>query len=324
MRLPLIFAAAIVAMVSTTTPASAQLNGHNTLGDFGLLAGTQPAPGFYAAAFYYRYHTDTIRNRSGDRITFDPDQRGDITVNAFAPFIWYVSDFKILGGNYGALAALPIVNAALEAPVFGLQQETGFDFGDLWIQPLNLGWHTPRADFMSGFGFYAPTGTFEPFGDNNTGLGMWSFELFAGTTVYLDEAKSWSVATNAYWETHTDKEDTDIRVGDTLTLEGGFGRSFYEGALNVGVAYYAQWKLTEDEFLNRGGRNFFANIVPDLLEKHRTFGMGPDVTIPIATKTKLLALVNVRYFWEFGVQSKTEGQTLVVTATFPIPSILIQ
>jgi hypothetical protein len=304
------------------SPASAQLNGHNTLGDFGLLAGTQPAPGFYASAFYYRYSSDTIRNRLGDRITLDPGERGDITISALAPFVWYVSDFKILGANYSAVAALPLVNATLEAPIFGFQQETGTDFGDLWVQPVNLGWHTPRADFLGGFGFYAPTGTYEPFGDNNTGLGMWSFELFAGTTVYIDEEKSWSFATNAFWETHTSKEDTDIQVGDTLTLEGGFGKSYYEGALNLGVAYYAQWKLTDDDL----GLGLPGIVLPldVLLEKHRTFGIGPDVTVPIATSSKLIALVNVRYFWEFGVRSKTDGSSLVITATFPIPSVAIE
>ena len=33
---------------------------------------------------------------------------------------------------------------------------------------------------------------------------------------------------------------------EEITIEGGLGRSWYEGALSAGVAYYAQWKLTED------------------------------------------------------------------------------
>ena len=55
--------------------------------------------------------------------------------------------------------------------------------------------------------------------------------------------------------------------------------------------------------------------------KHKVFGFGPDVTLPIASKSKLFALVNIRYLWESGAQLKTEGQTLVVTATFPVPSV---
>ena len=304
-------------------PASAQFNGHNSLGDFGMLSGTQPDPGLYATAFYYRYDIDSIRGRSGNPITLDPERRGDITINAVAPFFWYVSDLKLAGANVGAAAAVPFVNASLEAPIFGLQENSGAAFGDIWVQPLNLGWHTPRADVMTGFSFYAPTGNYEPLGDDNAGLGMWSFELFVGTTIFLDEAKSWSLATNAYWETHTEKKDTEIKVGDLLTLEGGFGKSFAGGAVNVGAAYFAHWKITDDELGDPSGILDQLGI-GNLLERHRVFGLGPDVTIPIASSSTLFALINVKYLWEFGARSKSEGRTLVLTATFPIPSIKLQ
>ena len=58
----------------------AQFNGHNSLGDFGLLSGSQPAPGFYAAAFYYRYGTDLVRNRDGDQVGFDLSDPSELTV----------------------------------------------------------------------------------------------------------------------------------------------------------------------------------------------------------------------------------------------------
>ena len=147
---------------------------------------------------------------------------------------------------------------------------------------------------------------------------MWSIELYGGTTVFLDNARSLHFATTAYFETHTDKEDSDVRVGNLLTLEGGLGKSFLQGALNIGAAYYAQWKLSNDDFglgvQLPGGA---------LIGKHRVYGVGPDVTLPIATKQKLIALVTARYLWEFGARTKTDGRTLTVTATFPIPSIAL-
>ena len=45
------------------------------------------------------------------------------------------------------------------------------------------------------------------------------------------------------------------------------------------------------------------------------------MTLPVATKSTLYALVNIRYFRETGAKLKTEGETLVLTATFPIPSL---
>lgn len=306
----------IVLVFVLSSEAKAQLTGHNSLGDFGVLSGSLPDPGFYAAGFYNRYSADKVVNGNGDRVTFSPDMPGNIGVNAFAGLLWYVSNKRILGANYSVMAVVALANAALEVPIFGLQAETGTAFGDIYLQPVNLGWHTKRVDYTAGIGLFAPTGRYDVDADDNIGLGMWTFELFAGATVFFDEAKSWHFATTAFYETHTDKKDTEVRVGDILSLEGGLGKSFLEGALSVGVAYYAQWKISADDF----GIDFELPGGP-LLGKHRVFAAGPDLTVPIATKGKLIALVNARFLWEFGARTITEGKTFVVTATFPIPSI---
>ena len=50
------------------------------------------------------------------------------------------------------------------------------------------------------------------------------------------------------YEMHTKKKDTDIKVGQLLTIEGGIGATTKK-AMNFGMAYYAQWKLTNDSGL---------------------------------------------------------------------------
>jgi hypothetical protein len=250
-------------------------------------------------------------------------------LDAFMPVFVYVSRAKVLGANYGMMVVPPFANAALEAPGFGLQSNVDTGAADLYLMPLQLGWHKARADVVTAFALFAPTGRYEAGGSDNTGKGMWSYEFSAGTTLYFDTKKSLSFSTTGFWEIHTTKEDTaDVRVGNVtltgvkvgqlLTLEGGFGKSFLEGAASVGLAYYAQFKLTHDEFgipVNLPGG--------PVIGKHRVWAFGPDVTIPLATKTKLISLVNVRYLWETGARVKTEGQSLVITATFPVPSIKI-
>ena len=112
-------------------------------------------------------------------------------------------------------------------------------------------------------------------------------------------------------------------MGQILSLQGGLGKSFLGGGLIIGAAYYAQWKLTRDQLADfelPGGGDFDVN----LRNKHKVFGFGPDVTLPIATKSKLFALVNLRYLWETGARVKTQGQTFVATATFPIPSVKLK
>ncbi len=303
-------------------PAEAQLNGSHTPGDYGVQSGSQPAPGLYAALFYLRYDADTIKGADGNTVRPSPSSPGSLAVSAVAPLAWYVSKAKFLGANYGAMAVLPFANASIEAPAFALGTTIGTSVSDLLLRPIDLGWHTARADVAAGLQLYAPTGKYEPGGNENIGKGMWTYEPFLGTTVYLDQKRTLSLAATAYWEIHGDKKDTNVNVGQILTLQGGLGKSFLGGGLIVGAAYYGQWKLTEDQLaeFELPGRDPIDIRIPG---KHRVFGFGPDVTLPVASKSKLFALVNIRYLWESGAQLKTEGQTLVVTATFPVPSVTL-
>jgi hypothetical protein len=148
---------------------------------------------------------------------------------------------------------------------------------------------------------------------------MWSYELSAGTTVYLDEAKSWNFAATAFYETHGKKEGTNIRVGDLLTVEGGLGKSFMEGSVNVGIAYYAQWKLSDDKIGISP-----APVAGRELGRHRVYGFGPELTLPLATKKTLFGFPNLRYLWETGGRTSLQGNTFVATLIFPIPGYPLQ
>ncbi|MEN8692895.1 MAG: transporter [Desulfobacterales bacterium] len=293
--------------------------GHNAKGDYGLQSGTQLAPGFYVNPYYYRYVGDSLKDKNGDSVQIDPEGRGSLDINAYVLGFHWVSEFKILGGNYGIQIYPAFTDNTLEVPILGLEDSVDTGFSDLYFQPVNLGWHTDRADFSIGFGVTAPTGEYEPGGSDNTGLGMWSFEFFAGTTIYFDKAKSWHLALMAFYETHTEKEDSDIRVGDILTLEGGLGKSFMDGALSVGAAYYAQWKITDDDL-----GNDYDLLGAGSLGKYQVYGVGPEITVPLASSKKLYGFLNARYLWEFDAESTLQGDTFVLTFLFPIPSWPLQ
>lgn len=302
----------------------AQFNGFNTKGDFGLQSGTQPDPGWYLVApMYLRYSADQFRDANGDAVL--PDDADSLDVNAYVGGLIWVSEKKLWGGNYSFQVYPAWTNNNLEIPAFGVDDRVSTSFADLYFQPLNLGWHTSRFDFTAGLGIYAPTGRYEFGADDNVGLGMWGFELFGGTTAYLDAEKRWNLAATAFYETHTDKEGTDIRVGDLLTVEGGLGYSFLEGAASVGLAYYGQWKVTSDDL---GLLSGVLPVPPELedvrIGKHRVFGAGPELSLPLVIDNKLVALLNARYFWEWGARTQLEGRTFLFTATFPLPSIVLR
>ncbi len=322
MRLPRIVGVAAGLVLALGAPARAQLAGSHTLGDYGVQAGSQPGPGFYNVVFCYRYSTDTIKDADGN--TVPPLGSPPSTVAAaVADYFYFVSRSTIAGAHYGALVALPWVNGTLEAPAFTLSEDTGTRFGDIMVRPFELGWHASRTDVTTGIDLYLPTGRYEAGGYDNVGKGMVTFEPYVGTTFFLDEKRSTSVATTAFWEINGKKKGTDAKVGQILSLEGGIGKSFMGGGMSFGLAYYVEWKITKDQLAQLvlpGGEPVDVNL-PD---KHKVWALGPDVTLPIASKSKLFALVNIRYLWETAARVKTQGNTLVLMATFPIPSMKLK
>ncbi len=306
--------AAVILGLFAPRAAYAQLNGNDLRIDHGVDAGTLPPPGLYVGAWYLHYNTDTIKGHGGDTLATS----GNADINAVLPVVTWVSPAKVLGGNFAVIGGAAIQNNALSAPLFGLDTASGFAAGDTYLLPFVLGWHVAQADFTTSAGLYAPTGRFAQGGTNNTGLGMTALEFTGGSTVYFDSGKTLSAATLVAWETHSPKKDTDTTVGQLLTLKGGVGKSFKQGAIKVGGAYYAQWKLTPDEL----GTAALDAITA--ANKQRSFGAGPDVTLPIAVGGKLIASVNVRAEWEFGVRSTTQGFWTIVSTSFPVPSVKIK
>ena len=308
--------AAVILLLILPLMSHSQLSGHNTRGDYGLLSGTQAPVGFYGVGVLYDYRADTLRDENGDALPAIAGG-GSVDVRAAVAGFLVTTEFKLLGGNYGFAVYPAVTNNAVELPALQGETKTSTGLADIYIQPLILGWTTQRADFMAGLGLFAPTGRYEAGADGNRGLGMWSYEVFAGTTVYLDTARTWHFAATAFYESHSEKEGTDVRVGDILTIEGGLGKSFMDGAANFGLAYYAQWKVTSDD----------TGATPPadpLFGKHRVFAIGPEITLPLASQSKLYGFANLRYFWETGARSTLEGNTLVLTFTFPIPSMPLQ
>jgi hypothetical protein len=149
---------------------------------------------------------------------------------------------------------------------------------------------------------------------------MWSHLFEAGTTLQLDGEHKWSVSTLASYELHSHKEDTDIKVGDILTLEGGLGRNFFKMAAGtplpslittVGLAYYAQFKVTSDQ----GG------AASPLLAGHkdRVFAAGPEVTF-ILPKDGLV--FGLRVEPEFEARNRMQGWTFMLTAAYELKSLV--
>jgi hypothetical protein len=307
-RIEWTLAAALAILLFVPNASLAQLNGQNIKGDTGLKSGSQAPPGVYAAIPLWFYSADAVKDRNGDeRLT------GSLDAAVFGVALNVVTTKTVLGANYGFLFALPWANNRVQGAEDS-DNNPGAGLTDMFIQPINLGWHKPRADFTVAYGLDVPTGRYEDGASNNTGLGMWAQELLLGTTVYLNQPRSLHAATSATFDFQSKKENSDTKVGNILNLEGGVGADFLEGGLTAGLAYYGTFKLTEDRFAAR---------LPSVLirGKNRVWALGPEVTLAIAARRTVYGFVTVRYQWEIGARTTTEGAAWNILATFPIRPI---
>ena len=297
---------ALVSVVLGAYPreAVAQLLTQHIKGGVGLKAGSQPPPGGYVVApLLYFYNTDTVKDRNGDKLP----TAGDLSSAFFGAGYSHVTTKKLFGGLYGFTIVFPVgANNRIQGTE--IDANPGAGLTDSSFIPISLGWHHKRADVLTAFAIFAPTGKYTDGASDNTGLGMWGYEPMVATTLYLDEKRRYHAATELSLDFQSKKEDSESKVGNQLNLEGGVGGDFLKGGLTTGLAYYAAFKVGDDEI---GG-------IPGIVirGKNKTFALGPEATLALAARNKVYGFLTVRYFWEVYARTSTQGSAFFIQATF--------
>jgi hypothetical protein len=287
--------------------ANAQLKGGHILGAMGLQSGTQtPANTLSLYVPGYFYTASSLRNADGDKSIANPD----LTMSITGAGASYVSDFKILGANYGATILLAFAGNTIQGN--NVNAKNSLAFTDMYVQPLQLGWHHKRADFVFSYQLYLPTGKFTAGASDNAGLGMFMNEFSAGTTLFFNDKKTFHFSTLASYEINGKKKDTDIKTGDILSIEGGLGKTFYmmntaktapAGILNAGLIYYLQYKVTSDKIPVP-----VIGVVEG--DNDRVAGLGAEVNyFHIGCKTS----AGLRWLAEVNAINRFQGNTFFIT-----------
>jgi hypothetical protein len=313
LRIAAALAAVVVMTLGGARLAQAQLNGQHIKGSNGLKSGSQAPPGTYVVApLLYFYQADEIRDRDGTALPVT----GDLNASVFGAAISVVTPKKLLGANYGFSAVLPGANNRIQGTE--IDQNPGAGITDMLVTPLSLGWHFKRADAIAGYSFFAPTGRYTDGASNNTGLGMWGQELAIGTTVYLNPARQFHAATLATFDFQSKKEASTTKVGNILNLEGGVGADLLKGGLTTGLAYYATFKLSDDQFDTLAAGALVRG-------RNRVLGLGPEATLALIRHNTVFGMVTLRYQWEVYARSATQGgawniQLVLLTKPLKIPA----
>jgi hypothetical protein len=281
------------------SPACAQQAGHYIGGATGLENGSAAPPGFYATYLPVVEPVNALKGPAGATIA-KPD------INVVANMIGFAltTQKKIFGSDYGVSVIIPAVNTRFTANLFNASAESG-GLSDIYFAPIVLGWEKGKANYTANYGFYAPTGNFDPASPLNPGLGYWEHQIQAGATYTLDKKKLWNTSFLTTWEINHSKSGLDIKPGPMLTGEYSFGRRFYKYQMNAGVAGYGYKKLSPDS--GSGINPLLAGITD------RSFGIGPEWKY---TNLKWRLGFDFRFEQQFGVQAKTSGNVFAMSITY--------
>lgn len=289
----ILFLVAVAAMCAATVVG--QERGLYLPGLRGLNTAEQPAPGFTYANFFTVYPTDAYKNKDGNKapIDFGLDLVADMNVLAYTP------KKKILGATYSASIPVPIVNSAVTIPRIGVGVEGG-GIGDIYIEPLSLGWTMKKGKVRAAYGVSAPTGS------DSTTSDYWGHQFTLGGTYNPGKTGLWQINASSVWEAHHKKRKSDVKVGNNVTFEYGVGKTFVRNSgkhlYQFGVVGYSQFQLTNDSG---------PDVTPlNVGEKDRVHAVGPEFGVILPAK-KFNFLVRV--LPEYGARSRTQGVTVVVS-----------
>ena len=285
---------AVLLVANVTT---AQERGQYIPGFRGLNPAEQPHPGVAYFNFFYWYPTSTLKDRDGNRA--NPDF--DLNLVADGNLVAYTPKNKFLGATYSALIIVPVMNAAITLPRLGADTSTGASFGDVYIEPISLGWalKNGKGKIRAAYGFMPPSGARRVTSD------YFGHQVSFGGTYHPDKAGMWQISGHSVWEFHHTKRNEDVKVGNNVTFEYGVGKTFVKnkGAqiYQAGVVGNAQFQMTKDSG---------ADVIPfNVGAKDRVFGVGPEFDV-ILPKSKVNMFVRV--VPEFGARSRTQGVTVIM------------
>ena len=315
LRFEIVFLACI--FVGGASPARAQLKPQWMPGQIGLNAGILPSPGFTYVNLDENYNAGTLNGPKGNAVP----ATGTYDVWAIENLFYYVPNTKVLGGNWGFDIMFPTpATGSLDADINPLGAVNlsaaggGSGLADLWIQPINLGWHLKRWDIQVGDAFMFPTGRYSPGASDNVGSGYFGNHLLTGTTYYITKNKGTSANLFTDWEAHGTRRGTDNTnktPGQAFTMEWGLGQILplkkdLSKLLQIGVVGYDQWQVTDNGGLVPVGSTGFV-LPASAIPSYSVHAIGGQLTYIVPAKN---FSVFFKYYSEYSASSHTLGSTV--------------
>ncbi|GFE59626.1 transporter [Geobacter sp. AOG2] len=278
----------------------AQPMGHYNIGPNAINGAMNPPGDYFLIALPY-YTFDKSTKNSGD-LTPGPD------FNAAVVTLRYIHMFKqgLLGGttgfNVAATAAYTATKFNGSAP---LKDEYTMSIGDPSIEFMQ-GWMFDKFAISTRAGLFAGIGNYSKARASNYAKDFWSFDFQLRGTYWLDKNRDLSLSLMETYETSTKMSSYDIKPGDNLTTEAGFGYQLTPN-FNLGGTVYNVQQITKDSGSDVGWNK-------DNLYGATGIGPASRIMLPFI---KPGAFVNI--LWWHDIEARNHAKGDMVFTEFAIP-----
>jgi hypothetical protein len=269
--------------------------GHKALGTLGLQAGSQAPVGLYLVDQFAYYHSGEVVDRSGHAVPIGLNL--DLLASTFG--VAASLELPRIATYVNASAGVPLVylNASTQNPRLSVAPS---GIGDVFVQPLKLGWRPGPLEIVAGYSFSSPTASFDTEGSTDHGRGEWTHEFSLGGTLHFGPGKRLNLSALTSFDIYGTKLGIDVRRGDTLQVQGGLGAVVF-GFVNIGVAGYALWQVTD-----YGGSALAAALRG---ARDIAYGVGPEMDLAVPP---LLGQLTLRYTQDVADRTRPVGHMVVI------------
>jgi hypothetical protein len=282
----------------------------------------------------------------GIPVRFKTDLTTDIVT--ILPRITYISSEKVLGGNLGFTAMIPLMrekaklgasNPTLPAGfqtvargvlgasngdelvstiqsnvAAGVAAEGGSQvgIGDLEMAPV-VHWEIGDHQSLSAAAtIIIPTGDYNADRLVNTGFG--NFYTFRPSVQYAYIGDGWDLSGRAVLSFNTRNKDTQYKTGNILNIDFA-AMKFVSDDIRVGLQGYLVRQLTADSQDASVAANRISTDDLTTGNKMQAYAAGPAVAW---LKNGGEFLLEGKFLQEFGAKNRTEGQTFWLTLSKPL------
>jgi hypothetical protein len=270
------------------------------------MAGFTPPPGVYVQNDTYLYSGEArVPLELGGRLVAEVDAT---LIANLATTLW-VTPVQLGGGNLALTVTLPVGGPDIEgriAPSPLRTSDSTFTFGDPVLGAF-LGWHAGNFHWQTGVSVNVPIGNYRDGELANMSFNHWAADFY-GSLTWLDMQTGLELSGAVGMTFNGEDPATRYKNGTEFHVEAAaiqhFGPTF-----DAGLVGYFYEQLTADTGAG----------VPAVLGgfEGRTIALGATAGLNFKLG-ELPVSARVKYFHEFDVRNRLEGDSAFLTIAFPL------